>query len=109
MKVVDIKFLAFWNTTAYSLVDGCEIVGRQDPEGLRTEGCLWFYKIRGMLDEPSSFLRRISRVHCQILTADGREVWRIANDPFFFYLFEIFTVCFKEAISKLFERLHFKV
>ena len=27
---------------------------------------------------------------------------------YFFYIFEIFTICFKEAISKLFERLHFE-
>jgi len=27
---------------------------------------------------------------------------------FFLFIFEIFTICFKEAISKLFERLHFE-
>jgi hypothetical protein len=46
VRTVDIKFLAFWNTTAYSLVDGYEIIGRLDPEGLRIEGCFWFYKIQ---------------------------------------------------------------
>jgi len=50
VRAVDIKFLAFWNTTAYSLLDGYDIVGRQDPEGLRIEGCYWFYKIRDILD-----------------------------------------------------------
>ena len=34
-----------------------------------------------------------SRMHCVVI---------------FFYLFEIFTISFKEAISKLFERLHFE-
>jgi len=27
---------------------------------------------------------------------------------YYYYLFEIFTICFKEPISKLFERLHFE-
>ena len=30
------------------------------------------------------------------------------KDNFFLVLFQIFTICFKEAISKLFERLHFE-
>jgi len=33
----------------------------------------------------------------------------IGNSIFYYcYLFEIFTICFKEATSKLFERLHFE-
>lgn len=49
------EILAFLNTTACSLVGGYEIVGLQDPEGLRIEGCFWLYKIREILDEPSNF------------------------------------------------------
>jgi len=44
------KVLAFWNTAAYSLVEDYEIVGHQDPEGMRIEGYFWFYKIREFLD-----------------------------------------------------------
>jgi hypothetical protein len=79
VRSVDLKFMAFWDTTAYSLVDGYENVGRQDPEGLSLEGCYWFYKRREILDEPSCFSRKIGRVHCQILAADGRECWLSAN------------------------------
>ena len=32
----------------------------------------------------------------------------ISKTHFFKFIFEIFTICFKEAISKLFERLHFE-
>ena len=41
VRAVDLNFWAFLNTTAYSLADGDEIVGLQDSEGLRTEGCFW--------------------------------------------------------------------